>query len=174
VTVKYKIMTIAVTSLLPLGFAASASASDLTTEHAVTFTVADARSISVAVTGSENNTLDFGAISTTGTKTLADAVTVTFSTPGNDEGIEVMLVDSGGLAVSLPTGVTMSSAAKAISGTTDATTRDVPVSSGGQVLYGFFVEPHLNKSFDVDFTLTTTAAATGTGNYFIQYRMFED
>jgi hypothetical protein len=171
---KYKIMTIAVASLLPLGFAASASASDLTTEHAVTFTVADARSISVAVTGSVNNTLDFGTISTAEEKTLADAVTVTFSTPGNDEGIEVMLVDSGGLAVSLPTGVTMSAAAKAISGTTKAEVRTPAVGSFGQLLYGFFDEPHLNKSFDVDFTLTTTAAATGTGNYFIQYRMFED
>jgi len=169
-----KLIAVVAASVLPLGFAATASATDLTTQHAVTYTVADARSISVAVTGSENNTLDFGAIATTGTKTLADAVTVTFSTPGNDEGIEVMLVDSGGLSAQLPTEVTMSAAAKAISGTTDATTRDVPVSSGGQVLYGFFVEPHLNKSFDVDFTLTTDGAATGTGNYFIQYRMFED
>jgi type 1 fimbria pilin len=62
---KYKIMTIAVASLLPLGFAASASAST-TANHEVTFTVADARSISVAVLGDPEvaGVVDLGTVGT--------------------------------------------------------------------------------------------------------------
>ena len=79
---KYKIMTIAVASLLPLGFAATASVANPTASHEVTFTLADARSISVAVLGDpeEEGVVDLGVGATDKEKAIEvdDAVEVTF------------------------------------------------------------------------------------------------
>jgi hypothetical protein len=171
-----KLIAIVAASVLPLGLAVSASATDPSAQHEVTFTVADARSISVAVSGgqgADNTVLDFGSIATAGSVTIEDAAQVTFSTPGDDL-IEVMLVDSGGLSAALPDTVTVSATAEAISGDTTATPKTVSVGSSGQELYGVFGEAQSNKTFNVDFTLTTTGAATGTSSYFIQYTMYED
>jgi hypothetical protein len=168
-----KLIAIAAATVLPLGFAASASA-DLSADHEVTYTVAEARSISVAVNG-EGEVIDLGAIGQTGTKTLTGAVTVTFSTPGEDDAIEAMLVDSAGLSATLPAGVIMAASAQAIGGTTAATAEsNQDLSTGsGKILYGDFAETHLNETFDVDFTLTTNAAAVATGNYVIKYTLIE-
>ena len=173
-----KLIAIAAASVLPLGFAASASAVDPSANHEVTFTVAEARSISVEING-VGEVLDFGAIGQTGTKTLEDAVTVTFSTPSTPQSqdfIEVMLQTSAGLSASLPTGVTMTASAQAIDVTTAATAgSNLDLSSGGgPKLYGNFQETHLNETFDVDFTLTTDAATAATENYFIAYTLRED
>jgi hypothetical protein len=171
---KNKLLAIVAASVLPLGLAVSASAST-TADHQVTYTVAEARSISVAVNGS-GPAVEFGAIGQTGTKTLAGAVTVTFSTPSTPtaaEFIEVMLVDSDGLSATLPTGVIMTASAQAISGTTAAIAglnQDLSTGSG-KILYGDFEETHLNETFDVDFTLTTTTAAAASGSYVIKYTL---
>jgi len=176
---KYKIMTIAVASLLPLGFAATASATNLTASHGVTFTVAEARSISVTVAEGENNVLDFGVISTNGEVLLDRAVEVKFSTPSggpNQDFIEVMLVDSGGLSAQLPLGVTMEASAGPIPGATGLTAgKDLDLSTGsGRILYEGFLDDYFQETFDVSFELITFDAAAGTGNYFIQYTLQED
>jgi hypothetical protein len=170
-----KLIAIAAASVLPLGFAATASAVDPSADHEVTFTVAEARSISVEINGL-GEVLDFGAIGQTGTKTLQGAVTVTFSTPGELDSIEAMLVDSDGISDSLPTGVSMEASAQAIGATTAATAGSNQDLSGGsgKILYGSFEETHLNETFDVDFTLTTDAAAVATENYFIKYTLLAD
>jgi len=82
VMMKYKLLTIGVASLLPLGFAASASVANPTASHEVTFTLADARSISVAVLGDTEATgvVDLGVGATDKEKAIEvdDAVEVTF------------------------------------------------------------------------------------------------
>jgi len=176
---KYKIMTIAVASLLPLGFAATASVANPTAEHEVTFTVAESRSISVAVNG-EGDVLEFGTVAQDSTSTLVDAVTVTVSSPdGPEDQVWVQLfnraVDVDGVtAVDPPSGVTLRATAKTISsgGAGDARV-NVAVQQGPGVLYDELDGLYLNASFDVNFTLVTTdTAATGDEqSFFIRYEL---
>jgi hypothetical protein len=166
-----KLIAIVAASVLPLGFAASASATDPSAQHEVTFTVAEARSISVAVNGASNNTLDFGVIAATGSKTLNGAVTVTFSTPGSDFiRIQLQNPDTGDSAA-LPSSVTLSATALALTGGADGTP-GVNVALGTDDLYKSFTKAHLLETFDVNFTLATTAATAATSTYRIQYELY--
>jgi hypothetical protein len=175
--VKYKIMTIAVASLLPLGFAASASANP-TANHEVAFTVAEARSISVAVNG-EGDVLTFGTIAQDSSVTLTDAVTVTLSSPAdtNDQ-VRVILLTAAeeGSATSPPTGVTLRATAKEISGAGGGSpVTNTALQNQADALYNGLLGLFLNESFDVDFTLATTGTAViGSQSYFIQYTLFDD
>jgi hypothetical protein len=75
-----KLIAIVAASVLPLGFAATASANP-TANHEVTFTVADARSISVEVLGDPEvaGVLDLGVVGTDElSANMANAVAVTF------------------------------------------------------------------------------------------------
>jgi hypothetical protein len=74
-----KLIAIVAASVLPLGFAATASANP-TANHEVTFTVADARSISVDVLlGETTGVLDLGVVGTNENgQNVANAVAVTF------------------------------------------------------------------------------------------------
>jgi hypothetical protein len=74
-----KLIAVVAASVLPLGFAAAASATDPTGSHEVTFTVADARSISVEVLLGDTGVLDLGVVGTDElSANVADAVAVTF------------------------------------------------------------------------------------------------
>ena len=173
---KYKVLTIAVASLLPLGFAASASANP-TAEHEVTFAVAESRSISVAVNG-EGDVLQFGTIAQDSTSTLEDAVTVTVSSPdGTNDQVRVVLLDeAGGSFAFPPNGVSLKATAKAISGDVPgALETNVAVQQSPDVLYRNLLGLVLNESFDVNFTLAATdTAKLGSESYFIQYTLFDD
>jgi hypothetical protein len=180
---KYKIMTIAVASLLPLGFAATASATGQTADHEVTFTIAEERSISVAV--NEGDAVDFGVIGTTdgdGIKKTG-AVTVTFSTPSTQsESIQVRLWNSGKSAyVSSPGGVTLTASAQSFAGgPEDGNKQDVELgianAQNQQVLYGDLEETYLLQSFNVDFELTTNGATAQPDPwvFFVQYSLIDD
>jgi len=166
-----KLIAIVAASFLPLGLAVSASAST-TADHQVTYTVAEARSISVAVNEGVNNTLDFGAIAATGSKTLNGAVTVTFSTPGTDF-IRIQLQNPNGDSATLPSGVTLSATAGALTGGADGTPGvNVTLAASPPDLYTSFTKAHLLETFDVNFTLATTAAAAATSTYLIQYELY--
>jgi hypothetical protein len=179
---KYKVLTIAVASLLPLGFAASASAEeDPTADHEVTFVVAAERSISVTVNG-EGEAVDFGAIGVTGEIDRPSAVTVTFSTPSTSsskEFIQVQLWNSVGSFVSdIGTdGVTLEASAGEIEGDTAASNNaDVALGAVAAELYGDFEETHLLESFDVDFKLITNQAelsAEPEEKFVVRYSLLE-
>jgi hypothetical protein len=177
-----KLIAIAAASVLPLGFAASASAEDPTATHAVTYVVAAERSISVAV--NEGVAVDFGAIRQTGTISRPGAVTVTFSTPStssNKDYIEVRLYNSVGSGTSDINGypkVTLQASAQAIAGSTVASNNsDVNLGgSAGTKLYGDFEEAHFVAEFDVDFKLTTSGANVSTEpqeKYVVRYSLLE-
>jgi len=191
---KYKIMTIAVASLLPLGFAASASANP-TADHEVTYTVADARSISVEVLGTPAapGVLDLGTVGTNeASAEVADAVAVTFrATDAHDASnkvdIRVQLVENneGTLGNAVDTeGVYLIANAADIS---DLTLGDVNDNVANNVKGTPYLESEseylyrgLNKTggfddttFNVGFQLDTTGQTTTTGNfsYFILYSL---
>jgi len=172
-----KLIAVVAASVLPLGFAASASANP-TANHEVTFTVAEARSISVTVNG-EGDVLEFGAIAQDSSVTLPDAVTVTVSSPeGTNDQVRVILLDAAvdGSATPPPTGVTLRATAKLISGGGGELRENVAVQQGFGVLYDGLLGLFLNQSFDVNFTLATTEnAVAGTEqSFFIQYTLFDD
>jgi hypothetical protein len=174
---KYKIMTIAVASLLPLGFAASASADNtLTGGHQLEFTVVDARSISVAVKGAEDNTLDLGAVARTGVLALEKAVEVTFSTPGDDSIWVRVLDEEDGSAFNF-TGTQMVLELKVNeeSDVPDSAVSYAPRFNSDQLdqLYSTFNDSHVLESFDVDYKIETTNAALGKKSFFIEYRLTE-
>ena len=178
-----KLIAIAAASVLPLGFAATASAVDPSADHEVTFVVAAERSISVTVNG-EGEAVDFGAISQTGTISRPGAVTVTFSTPSNSSNkdyIEVRLYNSVGSSTSDVNGypkVTLQASAQAIAGSTAASNNsDVNLGgSAGTKLYGDFAEAHFLAEFEVDFKLTTSGANVSTEpeeKYVVRYSLLE-
>jgi hypothetical protein len=180
---KYKIMTIAVASLLPLGFAASASANP-TASHEVTFTVAEARGISVKVTAGEGqgeNVLDLGTIAQGGSVELVGAVEVKFSSPATiDDGITVMLFSNSDLteAAQLPSGVSIGAKAQAI-GELEGNAQpanNANLTNSSDALYGDFKGVFVNQTFDVDFTLTATSIAeTGSDQvFFIRYALVDN
>jgi hypothetical protein len=177
-----KLLAIVAASALPLGLAASASAEDQTAQHEVTFRVAEERSISVAVAGSDDNVLDFGSIATTGTKTLPDAVQVTFSSPTNFDDIILMELftnngGSPGVSTNPSTGVIITATSSAITGLVNLAGRSGTLSSADRIIQGNFNESSgafVNETFDVDFTLTTNQVATGAQSYFIRYTLTED
>jgi hypothetical protein len=173
-----KLIAIVAASVLPLGFAATASATDPSAQHEVTFTVAEARSISVAVDG-DGDVLTFGAIAQDSSVTLPGAVTVTLSSPdGTNDQVRVLLLDAAtnGSAATPPTGVTLSATANTISGGGAGDPRtNAAVQGGVDVLYSDLLGLYVNKSFNVDFTLAATATALiGSKSYFILYTLFDD
>ena len=171
-----KLIAVVAASVLPLGFAATASANP-TANHEVTFTVAEARSISVAVNG-EGDVLTFGSIAQDSSVTLPGAVTVTLSSPDgtNDQVRVILLTAVDGSAATPPTGVTLRATANTISGGGAGDPRtNAAVQQAIDVLYSDLLGLYVNKSFDVDFTLAATAtAALGSESYFIQYTLFDD
>jgi len=178
VMMKYKLLTIGAASLLPLGFAATASVANPTAEHEVTFTVAEARSISVVVKEEfrgENGELEFGAIgqSDSGGILLSEAVTVTFSTPGDEDRITAKaLVEAGGADFPFEnSGIELVLTAKTFAeqGEGRPQTLNLATTDGGDNLYAFFEETHLLSSFDVDYTLKTDDADVGAKTMLIQY-----
>jgi len=181
---KYKIMTIAVASLLPLGFAATASATGPTASHEVTFTVAEARGISVTVTAGEGqgeNILDLGTVAQGGSVNLVGAVEVKFSSPADiDDGITVMLFPSSDLTgnAQLPSGVTIGAKAQAIAGLDGNAqpANSANVTNSPDALYGDFKGVFVNQKIDVDFTLTATSnAVTGDPQvFYIRYALVDN
>jgi len=176
VMMKYKIMTIAVASLLPLGFAATASAGT-EASHGVTFTVAEARSISVVVNEDfkgDNGELEFGAIGESDSIELADAVKVTVSTPGDPEdNIRIQLQDPDTeFGTPLESGVTLTANAGAISSGDGTSQGDVDLDGSANEIYMGLSDPRLLATFDVVFTLTTVDASPEDNenkSYLIQY-----
>jgi len=191
---KYKIMTIAVASLLPLGFAASASANP-TADHEVTYTVADARSISVEVLGTPAapGVLDLGTVGTNeASAEVADAVAVTFRATdavdaSNKVDIRVQLMENNegtlGSAVDTEGVYLIANAADIVTdgftlgeANSKSNEKGTPyVGSSSDYLYR-----GLNKNggfddttFNVGFQLDTQNQTTTTGNfsYFILYSL---
>ena len=174
---KYKILTIAVASLLPLGFAASASVANPTASHEVTFTVVGERSISVNQT-----TVDFGVVAQNSTNLLENAVTVTFSSPlAFDEDVKVTLLNSDGSSGGdLPTGVKLR--AKSVDADVTAAGGDATISAnfgGGQgsvgttwIVAGNLDDDAVDETFDVGLTLEAESDATiGEETYLLRYSL---
>jgi len=165
---KYKIMTIAVASLLPLGFAATASVANPTASHGVTFTVAEARSISVVVKEEfrgDSGELEFGTIAKGTDRTLEDAVTVTFSSPNlTDDKVQVVLQNAAGdSTTTMPGGVTLKATAKTIEGGGGASTpqSNATLQNAPADLYTGLDGKFLDDEFKVNFTLDALESAAG-------------
>jgi len=166
---KYKVLTIAVASLLPLGFAATASATNPTADHELTYTIAEERSISVAVKD-DAAAVDFGTVAKGSETTITDAVTVTYSSPDLvNETVEVTITDKAGDA-SLPAGVTLTlqpdEQAPAGSPFTGSTLGPADITTGGL--------PDDPNEFDIDMKLVTTSdTPTGAKEYTIEYALVD-
>jgi len=191
----YKLLTVGVASLLPLGFAATASATDPTASHEVTFTIADARSISVEVLGTPAvaGVLDLGTVGTSEESAeVANAVAVTFratdavdASTKVDIRVQLMENNEGNVGDPVDTeGVYLIATAATIVtdgftlGATNSKSNEkgTPyVSSSSDYLYR-----GLNKTggfgdttFNVGYQLDTQNQTTTTGNfsYFILYSL---
>ena len=184
-----KLIAIVAASVLPVGLAVSASAST-TANHEVTFTVADARSISVDVLlGETTGVLDLGVVGTNENgQNVANAVAVTFRATDAvgtsnkvDINVELRQNSSGALgdAVS-PVGLNITANVVDIPDLPAVASKNNDKGTPWVEATPDYLYRGLNKTggfgdttFNVGFQLDTRPAGTQTGSfsYFILYSL---